>query len=60
MSDHDEILEHEKCDYDRCHCVPKVGTAVVRNRSVFCSAGCAEGRGCRHPECGCREAPPPE
>lgn len=56
MSGSEEIQQHDKCDHDRCHCVPDAANAVVREKSVFCSEGCAEGRGCDHPKCGCRAA----
>jgi len=54
MVDTDEL--GEKCDYDRCHCVPKADSAVVEGKSVFCSPGCRNGRGCTHDHCNCSDA----
>ena len=52
--DQEELAE--KCDHDRCHCVPRDHDAVVDGKSVYCSEGCKEGRGCEHPSCNCAEA----
>lgn len=43
----------EKCDHDPCHCVPNSDGAVVREKSVYCSQGCADGKGCDHEGCAC-------
>lgn len=48
-----ELQDHEKCDHDHCHCVPRAGTAVVVDRSVYCGPGCAQGKGCGHLHCRC-------
>ena len=43
----------EKCDHDRCHCVPEQHEPVLDGKSVYCSPGCRDGSGCRHPDCNC-------
>ena len=45
----------QKCDHDPCHCKTEAATAVVDGKTVFCSKGCAEGKGCSAPECNCSE-----
>jgi len=49
----------EKCDFDRCHCVPDGGAAFVDeadNKTVYCSVGCQQGRGCNCETCNCANA----
>ena len=55
MIDQQEL--YEKCDHDRCHCVPGKEDAVVDGKSVYCSPGCRDGVGCNHEHCDCRDAP---
>lgn len=44
----------EKCDYDPCHCVTTEARSVrVGEKSIYCSRGCAEGKGCGHHQCNC-------
>lgn len=52
--DQEELTE--KCDYDECHCVPGTENPVVEGKSVFCSTGCRDGRGCSHEDCDCANA----
>ena len=54
MIDQEELKE--KCDHDTCHCVPEKHNAVIDGKSVYCSQGCFDGRGCDHPNCNCRGA----
>ena len=49
--DQDEL--GEKCDFDRCHCVPAGNSAVAEDKTVYCSVGCQEGRGCDCEPCNC-------
>lgn len=54
MNEHISQQElQEKCDFDRCHCVPGQETAVVDGKSVYCCEGCHTGTGCKHEECNC-------
>ena len=49
----------EKCDFDRCHCVPAGDNAIVdadNQKTVFCSVGCQQGRGCECDNCNCVSA----
>lgn len=43
----------DKCDHDPCHCVPDPSVAVADGKRIFCSPGCADGKGCGHEHCDC-------
>lgn len=42
------------CSYDSCDCkVADDENHVKTANGVFCSQGCADGKGCDHPDCNC-------
>lgn len=47
------------CDFPACKCFPGADT-VARNGNTFCSARCADGRGCDHEHCNCGSFPAEE
>lgn len=49
----DPLNLNQKCDHEPCHCVPGPDDAFTKGKSVFCSEGCADGKGCDHTECNC-------
>lgn len=49
---HDE--EMYECVFIGCHCQFSAGDEIIRTPAgMFCSEGCAEGKGCHHINCNC-------
>jgi len=41
------------CAHEDCECKVSA-SSVTRDGKRYCSLACADGRGCEHPDCGCR------
>lgn len=44
----------QHCQYEQCGCEITDDTAVSHEGKLYCSEDCAQGRGCTHSDCGCR------
>jgi hypothetical protein len=45
----------ETCEHERCECVVSGNERVERGGHAYCSEGCADGTGCDHEQCNCRD-----
>lgn len=45
------------CAFEACQCELSRESIVRRDKAEYCSARCADGRGCDHPDCNCGEFP---
>lgn len=41
------------CAHQGCVCTISKDFAYQRDGKVYCDAGCADGKGCGHPDCSC-------